>query len=655
MTTDQEIFNQATKLHQSGKIEESQALYLKIIKNYKDNDKLNFLLGTSYLQSKKFNKAIEYLSVSIKINPKFPDSFNNRGIALAELYNYHDAIIDYDEALKLNPNFYSAILNKGIALKNIKEYQKAIESFEACINLNPNDPKIFNNLGNVFKDKFLNEKAIDCYKNAIRLNPKFADAHNNLGIASQALGRFEEAAASYTRALNLDKNIEYLAGNRFYNKQFICNWNDFDNDLNKILKSIKEKKNAVDPFILLGITDDPKYHKLNAEVFINSKFNSQNKKILNKNINKKRDKIKIGYFSAEFHRHPVLLLMMDVFKNHDKSSFEIFAFSHGPSKEKDPWRNLVKPYFNDFFDVKNKTTEEISKLCKKLELDIAINLTGLTANHRTDIFENRVAPIQINFLGYPGTMGAKFMDYIIADRHVIPEDLKKNYTENILYLPDCYQPNSKNLFTHIKQKKKVFKRSDFDLPENETVFCSFNSNYKITPLIFTSWMNILKKVNNSVLWIYAYNEPARKNLRLSAKKQNINPNRILFAEKMSILQDHLERMKLADIFLDTWPYNAHTSASDSIRVGLPIITLTGKSFVSRVGSSILNNIDMSELVTTNFEDYENLAIELATNKLKLQSIKDKLKQNFENSPLFDSLKFTKNLEKLYKEITVNKK
>jgi len=287
---------------------------------------------------------------------------------------------------------------------------------------------------------------------------------------------------------------------------------------------------------------------------------------------------------------------------------------------------------------------------RELKIDIAINLTGLTENSRTDIFMQRVAPIQINYLGYPGTLGTNLMDYIIADKIIIPDHLKENYSEKVLYLPNCYQPNASNLFTDKRKIKKEFFRFDFGLPKNSIVFCSFNSNYKITPIIFNAWMNILKKVKKSVLWIYAYNEPARQNLKLEAKKRGVDPKRIIFAEKVSILEDHLQRIKLADIFLDTFPYNAHTSASDSIRMGLPLITMRGNSFASRVAASILSSINMSELITENINDYENLAIELGNNKFKLNEIKKNMIRNIKKSNFFNSEIFTKDLESIYKDL-----
>ena len=648
MNSNKKIFNDALKLHQNGEIKKAQNLYLELINIYKDNDKLYFLLGTSFLQTKNFIKAIEFLSLSIKINNNFADSFNNRGIALAEIEKHSEALNDYNQAIKLKPSFFSANLNKAIALKNIKSFDQATQLFKICISLNPNNPQVYNNLGNLYKESLLDEKAIFYYKKAVKLDPNYPEALNNLAITYQDLGNFKDAQINFNKAYELNKNIKYLAGNRFHNNQFICNWKNFDKEINEIKIGINKKKDLIDPFKLLGILDDPINHKLNAEIFIKKKFNKKNEKIIKDFSNKK---IKIAYFSADYNYHPVLLAMIDIFKNHNKSLFEVYAFSHGPSKENDPLTKLARSYFKEFFDIKNQKTEEIVNQSRKLKIDVAVNLTGLTKNHRTDIFMNRVAPIQINYLGYPGTMGAEFMDYIIADNIIIPENLKKNYTEKVLNLPDCYLPNTKNLFN--QNKKKKIKRIDFKLPDDAIIFCSFNSNYKITPTIFNSWMNILKKVKKSMLWIYANNELARNNLKIEAKNRGVDPNRILFAEKMQTLQEHFERMKLADIFLDTFPYSAHSTAGDCMKVGLPIVTLMGNSFASRVAASILTSIDMKELIAHNILDYENLATRLALDINELNKIKKKLTEKVNKSSFFDTIKFTKKLEGLYIDL-INK-
>ena len=317
--------------------------------------------------------------------------------------------------------------------------------------------------------------------------------------------------------------------------------------------------------------------------------------------------------------------MMDVFKNHNKSYFDFYGFSFGPEKN-DKWRNEVKNYFIQFEDVSKISDREVAYLSKNLEIDIAIDLTAFTSNSRSGIFSYRAAPIQINYLGYPGTMGAEYMDYIIADEVIIPKENFDYYSEKVLYLPDCYQANMSQ--KDISQKK--FKRSDFGLPENAFVYCSFNNNYKITPHIFNIWMNMLKEVPNSILWIFKSNETASKNLKKESEARGVDPNRIIFASYLPN-EEHLKRISLADLFLDTFPYNAHVTASDAVRMGIPIVTLTGNSFASRVGASILSCVGMKELITSNTKEYQELGIELAIKPNKLIKLKDRIKDSVSKS------------------------
>jgi predicted O-linked N-acetylglucosamine transferase (SPINDLY family) len=391
----------------------------------------------------------------------------------------------------------------------------------------------------------------------------------------------------------------------------------------------------------MSLIDDPGQQKSITELFLENNYLAPTKK----SISLENDKTIIGYFSAEFHNHPVMHLILDVFKNHNKSKFKIYGFSIGPKK--DEWTEKVKKYFDKFIDVSDMSDSEVSSLCKELKLDIAINLTGHTLNARNNIFFRQVAPKQINYLGYPGTMGSKCYDYIIADKIIIPEENKKYFSEEVIYLPNCYQPNQEK----IEISDKNLNKKDFGLPQDKFIFGCFNNGYKITPLIFESWMNILKRCENSILWLLQENKLAKLNLWKEAKKAGINKDRILFAEKLPV-KEHLKRLEFIDLFLDTFPYNAHTTASESIRAGVPILTLQGKSFPSRVASSILINVGLEKLITDNLQDYENTAISLARNNKEIKSLKKHLGQEKNLNKLFDSRVFTKDLEKIYKKIVI---
>ena len=426
-------------------------------------------------------------------------------------------------------------------------------------------------------------------------------------------------------------------------KMRISYWHEYEEHLDNLINSFKKKNKTITPFPFLSLIDNPEYHKTNAEIYSKEQFIGPKKEQLERKIIK-NEKVKLGYFSPDFRDHPILHLTREIFQFHNKSKFEIYAFSFGPKEE---YENLeeIKGFFTKFIDIRSMSDQEVANLSQEIGIDIAIDLCGFTAWNRAKIFFFRAAPIQINYLGYPGTMGSEFMDYIIADKTVIPENEKINFSEKVAYLPNCYQPNTK-IDSLIE---KDFLRSDFNLPEDAFVFCNFNSSYKITPSIFNVWMNILKKTPKSVLWLLKSNNAASENIWKTAEKKGIDRNRIIFADRLPHY-DHLKRIALADIFLDTFPYNAHTTASDTIRMGVPIIALMGKSFASRVSSSILNQVNMKELITTNTEDFQNLAIDIASNKNKLNKIKDDLNNSLSNSSLFDSVKFTKDLETLYQKI-----
>ena len=640
MKSDEVLFNEAKALHIKGEIKNAQKIYLQLLKKNSNNSNLLFLLGTTYVQQKNYQKGKEFLDISIKINSNFAESYNGRGVIFAEEGKYLNAIKDYDKALALKKDYFDANLNKAVALRNISEFNESIKHFEICIKLNPNDSKIYNNLGNLCKNLKKYNTAKKYYTESIRLNKNNAEAYNNRGELLQLhFNEFEKAIQDFDNASKINKDLDYIKGKKLHAKMSLHDWNSFNEELKIIEDEIKNKKKTIYPFAHMSLIDDPEQQKIITELYLEN-----NRPIpLNQIIKSTNSKIILGYFSAEFHNHAVMHLMLDVFKNHNKSEFKIYGFSIGPTK--DEWTEKVKGYFDEFIDVSHMSDTKIKSLSKKLKLDIAINLTGHTFNARNSIFFNQIAPKQVNYLGYPGTMGSKFYDYIIADKIVIPQENRKYFSEEVIYLPNCYQANQERIeISNINSNKK-----DFGLPKDKFIFGCFNNGYKITPLIFKSWMNILKRCENSILWLLQENKLAKLNLWEEAKKLGVNKDRILFAERLPV-KEHLKRVKFIDLFLDTFPYNAHTTASEAIRAGVPILTLKGKSFPSRVASSILTNVGLENLIVSNLEDYETKAISLAKNYKEIESLKKYLAQDKNLSKLFDSKAFTKDLEKIYKKI-----
>jgi predicted O-linked N-acetylglucosamine transferase (SPINDLY family) len=353
------------------------------------------------------------------------------------------------------------------------------------------------------------------------------------------------------------------------------------------------------------------------------------------------DHIRIGYFSADFRTHPIAQLIAGLFEHHDKSRFEISAFSYGPD-DTSVLRDRIRSAVENFIDVRAMTDEEIAQFVRHREIDVLVDLTGLWQYNRFSVLSRRVAPVQVNFLGYAGTTGADWMDYIIADRTIIPKDHLRFYSEQVVWLPDTYQPNDNKR----RISERLPTRAECNLPEAAFVFCCFNRTNKITPEIFSVWMQLLAAIESSVLWLIETNPIATQNLRNEAKARGISPERLVFAPKMP-LGDHLSRHRQADLFLDTLPYNAHTTASDALWAGVPVLTRLGEAFAGRVAASLLKAVGLPELITTSLAGYEALALKLAREPSFLAAIKAKLAHNRESHPLFDAGRFTRHIEAAY--------
>ena len=422
----------------------------------------------------------------------------------------------------------------------------------------------------------------------------------------------------------------------------MCDWDNINQGFDILLKKINNHEKVAIPFTLLSLIDDPEIHKKVAEIHIEAKYPSNN---LLGQIKKhsSHQKIRLGYFSPDFKEHPVSYLTAELFEMHDQSQVELYAFSFSANNQNDAMQQRIQKAFNHFIDVSKMSDQEVALLAREYEIDIAIDLAGFTKGSRTQIFAYRAAPTQISYIGYLGTMGAPYMDYLIAEEVIIPKESKQFYSENILYLP-TYQCND----TKKQISTKPFTKEELGLPQEGFIFCSFNNSYKFNASIFDSWMRILSAVKGSVLWLLADNQFAEINLKKEAMIRGADPKRLIFAKKLP-RDEYLARFKVANLFLDTHPYNAGTTASDALWAGLPLVTFLGKSFASRMCGSILKSAHLSELVAESQEAYEALAIQLANNPEKLDFIKNKMK-HIKETPLFDIKQFTKNLEGEYLKI-----
>jgi predicted O-linked N-acetylglucosamine transferase (SPINDLY family) len=448
---------------------------------------------------------------------------------------------------------------------------------------------------------------------------------------------------SFDKAIALRPDYKFLRGTKLHTQMRICNWSDLDNQLKELEASVAEEQKVTHPFPLLGLTDRPDLQLKASRVYANEKYPAPG--VLDKHKIRAADgKIRIGYYSADFHNHATSILMAELFEAHDAQKFELYGFSFGPDTQ-DEMRSRVTRGFNHFFDITKKSDREVAQMSRDIAIDIAVDLKGFTQNSRTQIFAERCAPVQINYLGYPGTLAASYFDYIVADETLIPQESQQYYSEKIIYLPYSYQVNDSKR----KISTKVFTRQELGLPESGFVFCCFNNNYKIMPATFDVWMRLLKTVKASVLWLFQDNPTAAKNLRKEAEIRGIDPARLVFAPTMK-LEEHLARHRVADLFIDTLPYNAHTTASDALWAGLPVLTQIGHSFAARVAASLLNAMDLPELITKTQEEYESTAVDLANNPLRLAEIKKKLELKRVTSPLFNGQLFARHIEAAYVEI-----
>jgi predicted O-linked N-acetylglucosamine transferase (SPINDLY family) len=601
-----------------------------------------FHIAINFAHNKRIDEALEIfkrLKIYVKNEIQIP---YNLGCLHVMQGDYESGCKNFYEALEISPNNIPSLVNYASTLHELKRFDEAISFFDKALNLDPDCIHALCNKGNTLRALKRYSEAVTHYDNALNLNSDHFDSLANKGRALNELKRYDEAITTYEKVLVLNPDIDWVYGELLEVKMKIAYWSGLSDFLDKITKRVKVNEQVSSPFPLLALSDNPTLHKKSSEVYIQSRclFNPLLGSICKQRSN---HKIKVGYFSADFKNHPVAFLIAELFELHDKSRFEIYAFSLVPAV--DEMRRRLQNVFDHFIDVEGMSDVMVAKLARDFSIDIAVDLTGHTQDSRTGIFSYRAAPIQVNYLGYPGTIGADYFDYIIADSTLIPAGLQSCYSEKVVYLPNSYQVNDRTRLI----SDRGFTRPELGLPEKGFIFCCFNNNFKIHPVTFDSWMRILKAVDGSVLWVFQDNAWVVDNLKKEAVKRGIAAHRLVFAERMP-QADHLARHCQADLFLDTFPYNAHTTASDALWARLPVLTLMGESFASRVAASLLNAIGLTELITNTQEEYEELAIELALNPKKIADIKLKLASNRLTTPLFDTPLFTKNLEAAYSKM-----
>jgi protein O-GlcNAc transferase len=589
---------------------------------------------------KRYDDSILAYKQALAINPNIPDAHLGCGNVFRNLKRYDEAFSAYDKTLALKPDLEGALLGRGNAFYDLKRYDEAFAAYDKALALKPDLESAWLGRGNVFCDLKRHDEAFAAYDKALALKPDLAEAWLGRGNVFFELKRHVEAIAAFDKALAIKPDLVGAEGARLHSKMQLCDWSNFDAECEHLISSVRNGNVNTSPFPILAIPSSAKDQLQCAKLWTANRHPPSDKSIW-QGERYNHDRIRLAYLSGDFRQHPVSFLIAGMLECHDKSRFDVTGISFGPDDNSE-MRQRLKASFERFIDVKTYADDQLAQLIKELEIDILVDLMGFTDGARTNVLARRPAPIQINYLGYIGTMGAQYIDYIIADRIAIPTDQYEFYLEKVACLPNSFQVNDRER----RIADKIFTRAEAGLPEEGFVFCCFNNSYKITPDVFDIWMRILKQDNDSVLWLVGGSQIMERNLRSEAAARGVDAGRLVFAQRL-LLPEYLARLRLADLFLDTLPYNAGATASDTLWAGLPVLTRIGDTFAGRMAASLLNAIGVPELITTTQEAYEALAIDLATHPEKLAIIKGKLAENRLTTSLFDTKLFTKHIEDAY--------
>lgn len=594
---------------ENGNLIGAESLLQQCIRSQPKNSAALHLMGVVCGLAKRHTEAIQYFKKAVKIAPNDSELHYNLAKALSDSQQERDALQHHLKATQLAPDNVNAWVNYG---------------------------KCLDHLGN-------SDDALACYDKAIEIEPNFIQPWFNKGKTLSELGQYQEALAAYSQAYKIKPQENFLLGILLHHKMLICEWAGLDELYNEIHLGLLVGNKVAEPFGLMAFSESERDLQLCAEIFAADFYPRQT--LHAEKIQKEHQlKIRIGYLCGEFREQATSILMTGLYENHNRAKFEIIAFDNGVADNSEI-RARIEDAFDQIIDIRNIPDLEVAQLIKQMDIDILVNLNGYFGKGRQGIFAYKPSPIQVNFLGFPGTLGAPYIDYLVADPVVIPPASKQFYDEKIAYLPNSYQANDAKR----KIANRKFSRTELGLPEAGFVYCCFNNNYKITPQIFTTWMNILRAVKGSVLWLLADNLVAKENLCKAAKAQGIDPARLIFANRLP-LDEHLARHQQADLFLDTSPCNAHTTASDALWAGLPLLTKQGSTFPGRVSASLLQAIGLPELIAENQTTYETIAIEYGNSPEKIQKIKQKLLVNKINLPLFNTQLFTTQLEDVFSKM-----
>jgi protein O-GlcNAc transferase len=601
------------------------------------------ILGRIQQRQGKLGDALAAYEQAMTLNPQLATLHSEIGNILRMQGRSEEAVAAHQRTIALMPSSAEAYGHLGVTLQTLGRWNEAAAAYRQAIALAPDFMEAHSNLGVLLQAMGKPAEAIPAYRAALALNPRYANAHYNLGNALKELDRLEEAIHAYRQAIACDGELAAARFQLCNVRRHACDWRGLEQEEADCLSSLRGQGHPVSPFPVLVMSADPALHLEHARRWARRLATLPHKRSGRPAAHPAPSdgRMRIGYLSCDFHRHATGSLIAELLERHDRSRFDVIGYCFSPEDGSDMRRRLVAA-FDSFVDVRALSHADAARRIHTDRIDILVDLKGYTKDARSEILAHRPAPVQVNYLGYPGTMGADFIDYIIADRFVAPMQDQAHYAERIVQLPDSYQPND----SRRRIAERAPSRAECGLPEEGFVFCSFNGAYKITQTVFGIWMRLLQAVPGSVLWQLDTDTLAKSNLRREALSYGVDPERIVFAPKLR-MEEHLARQRLGDLFLDTLPVNAHTTASDALWAGLPVVTCAGDAFIGRVAGSLLHAMGLPELVTHTLADYEALALSLATNPGALADVRARLARNRLAVPLFDIARYARNIEAAY--------
>lgn len=606
----QEQLIQALGLQAAGQADAAAALFREVLAAEPGNAHASYSLGLLAMNAGDLPQALQWCDAGIAANPSFAPLHYLQGAVLQSAGRKDDALRSFDTALALQPDYVEVLLNSGALLRSMFRHREALERFN----------------------------------HILTVEPDHTGALANCGILLSEFRQSEAAIRMFERLTTLAPDYDYGLGLLFYEQMHICDWRSFDVLTQRIVQGVRAGRRVCKSLALMSASDQAADHLQAARIFASHHCPPAARPMWNGELYR-HARLRVAYVSPDLREHPVGHLMAGIFERHDHTQFETIAISLGID-DQSRLRSRIRASFDHFIDASTWLPEQIARHMRDMEVDIAVDLGGFTSDTKTAIFAHRPAPVQVNYLGYPGSMGTPYHDVLIADRHVVPPEQQQHYSERVVYLPDSYLPIDNGL----RIAEETPTRAACGLPDTAFVFCSFSHDYKISPPVFAVWMDLLRRVPGSVLWLATRHEAARRNLRQSAEGHGVAADRLVFAERLPRVEDHLARYRQADLFLDTHPYNAHTTAADALMAGLPVLTYEGSAFPSRVAASLLRSAGLPELITSSLPAYQALALELATAPDRLQSIRARLAANQASQPLFDTTKFCRSLEAVYLDI-----